>query len=338
MRRLWLASVVAGCASHSANAPIAIGDFPGAVQAALCEKEVRCGLYDEVATCRSDLFGHDDSPSYFYSAGLAAVAAGRATYDAQAAGDCIMGYGTSACDQANDGQPSVCATVTTGLSATGASCAIGAECASGYCAIPGGSSTCPTGMCADLPAAGQPCPDFVCAAGARCDSTDLMCRAFVQQGGACNAGYGECASDLDCVPNAGFSGPGTCQPMIADGAACTPSGGTSYPIGCVELGDFCSADSKTCIRRRTAGESCNPNDLGCANALVCTSQHTCMLEPTVGQPCTAQCSDASFCDPDTHTCTAFLRNGATCTSPFDCASYNCDTATSTCVEWPPICL
>jgi len=316
-----------GCDGESQSTPVAIGDFETAYLQAYCAKQVRCGVWEDEQTCLEVDFGHDHSSYTFIRAGTAAVAAGKATYDANAAGDCVAAFASSGCDYASDHDAAACAKALVGLAAVGDPCANDEECASGSCSIEyQASNPCPAGICVAPPTIGSSCSTGTyCGPSAYCDGT--ACRARGQDGDHCDSGYGQCADDYACVPAAGFTGPGTCRPEVADGEACVPGGGSAYPIPCVEIGDFCSSDSKTCIRFRRLGDSCSQNDIGCSSRsnspMICGPQQKCILLPATGQPCTTSCSDASYCAPS-GTCSPYAKNGASCSSSNDCESYYCD--------------
>jgi len=321
--------VLVGCDGGGQSTPIAIGDFETAYVEAYCAKLVRCGVWEDEQTCLDVDFGHARSSYTVIPAATAAVDAGKATYDANAAGDCVAAFASSGCDYASDHDADACAKAFVGLAAIGAACANDQECSSGSCSIAySGPSRCPSGVCVAPPTIGNSCSTGTyCGPNAYCDGT--TCRARGQAGDRCDSGYGQCADDLDCVPDAGFMGPGRCRPEVADGESCVPGGGSSYPVSCVEIGDFCSSESKTCTRFRRLGESCSQNDIGCSSRsnspMICGPQQKCILLPATGQPCTGGCSDASYCAPS-GTCTPYAQNGASCNSSNDCESYFCDTS------------
>ena len=91
----------AGCASESSPSgpPIAIDDFATAYNNAFCDKDVRCGAYGDTSTCLSGVFAHPDDETNVVD--VAIVAAGKATYDPNAAGNCIAAIEASPCDYAN---------------------------------------------------------------------------------------------------------------------------------------------------------------------------------------------------------------------------------------------
>lgn len=69
-----------------------------------------------------------------------------------------------------------------------------------FCDIPAGDDV---GVCADSPAAGDPCPDFVCSFDSSCRVNDVgdaqVCIARSPEGGPCNAAEGNtCDFDLFC--------------------------------------------------------------------------------------------------------------------------------------------
>jgi hypothetical protein len=107
----------------------------------------------------------------------------------------------------------------TGTVAAGAVCTMDADCAGtgSLCVVQTG------GNCVALPAAGSPCKNNACAAGACCLTTTDTCTAYQAEGAACAAGFGTCstqpcdATKDYCNYNANGS---TCMAKLANGTAC----------------------------------------------------------------------------------------------------------------------
>lgn len=160
----------------------------------------------------------------------ASVAAGRITYDGDAAGACLDAIGGLSCSQysatSNSAVPTTvtaCMQFITPEVASGSGCTQDYECTTNNCVgatvMPGGMNQ--DGACQALPAAGQPC-DFSCASGLYCGlppgGSSEVCIAQKADGASCQADD-ECTSG-SCTGTSG-SGGGTCgaiQPM------CTGSG------------------------------------------------------------------------------------------------------------------
>jgi len=137
------------------------------------------------------------------------------------------------------------------------------HCISTSCAPPWrcnpGDQCLPDGSCCE--ALGEPCGSFIgvfpllsCCPGTECNkghASGLALACCVPEGGAC-------AADDDCCSNACGSG-GTCDPCLANGAACSSGGtdccshicGGSGTCECLPAGSACLVDSSCC------GGSCN---------------------------------------------------------------------------------
>lgn len=166
--------------------------------------------------------------------------------------DCVSG---AYCDFENG----LCAAYRT----QGAACPGGYECASGL--------DCIAAVCQLSPGEGEACPDYQCAAPFACDIDSVTCQRLRGEGEACNPDASICALGLSCNPGSntcalpggvgspcdfgflGFGcsgdaycdydfelGEGTCQPLVANGGACSDD----YPCqsGYCGPGDTCEPE------------------------------------------------------------------------------------------------
>ena len=145
----------------------------------------------------------------------ASIDAGKMTYDAEHAADCVAAAGGLTCTQFavhESALGGMCESPFIGLVANDAECAFDEECVSGYC---DGDSIAPvkTGLCKTLPAAGEACPSLDCAEGSQCQSG--TCMPLKADGASCR-NRDECASGA--CNGASTQTAGTCgAPMICNG-------------------------------------------------------------------------------------------------------------------------
>lgn len=140
-------------------------------------------------------------------------------------------------------------------------------------------------ICRALPSAGQPCPQYQCAASLFCSWDSGNCEALRTVGGACNTDS-ECQEGLYC----GVGGTGsTCQARKALGVGCESDWecSSSYCIpGTCSNGDPCYADSQCGGTCSADGYSCY-DDLDCSRSCnltgyYCTTDLDC---PDPGDSC-----------------------------------------------------
>ena len=121
------------------------------------------------------------------------------------------------------------------------------------------------------------------------------------EGGACS-GYYQCASPLFCDMEAGARA-GTCRRLAATGAACSLS--VSAYLTCDDSRDFCDPTTKTCMRRKAGGASCDPTRSECIYYAVC-QLNVCTAYPKQGEACTPgvapRCLGSLECSTQTNTC------------------------------------
>lgn len=323
MRKALVVVLAVGCGGGDG---LSLADYPQALIDALCQHEVNCGEYPDVATCeRSDLLRLTTNPS-----ANAAVSAGKILYDAGKARECVDTIANASCDTTDADLrflfPSACFETATGTLHAGDACAINDECISLACDVPSCPDACCQGTCTgDAPPAvnqpvGSPCSQPLvsseCVATAYCDSTTHMCTALKSQGTACNSGN-ECDIGLGCA-----GAPPTCKPLPKLGEPC--------PDGiCRDEGQVCLT---TCVKVGLAGDPC-ASDSACALRYRCdTTTNKCVEGPSQGDACmfSDDCWGNNFCDTpngqSTGTCTPWKADGEACTNSSECASDNCNAA------------
>lgn len=323
-RKLVLAVMLAACGS---DPTISLADYPSANLAASCQYLVKCGLFTDEASCVAF------TPLPADSNAADAVAANKMSYSGTSAKQCIDSIAAASCDSTQQSAreiPNACTHIFTGKLATGDTCAFDLECQSGACDIPSCGMACCTGTCAPAVAkaqVGASCATADCVEGAFCDATQT-CRALLAQGSSCSD-PSDCAYGLGCVGLSPGTA-GTCGPMPAIGQPC--------PDGfCRDIGAVCNP-SGTCVAAGLTGAPCTA-DFDCSSYYHCDTQTMmCAPYPTLGMPCTALCSDGTWCQIPTGqsmgTCTAGKPNGQPCSAPTQCESRYCDPSTSQCSDVP----
>ena len=285
--------------------------YGAAVRDANCDLRVRCGLFTDRDSCAAYFPAGDD-------ANLAAdIKAGRTKFDANRAEECVNDLRNTPCDGTSEEartNPAACDAAITGTGLLGDACFANDECESGACSFDAAcSSACCTGSCAATQAPadrGEPCATRPCKENLTC-SNAKVCVDLYPDGMPCDD-YTQCAYGLGCVGT-----PGICHPLPKIGELC-PDG------QCAEIGATCT--NGVCSKLGLTGASCTTL-ADCSLYYPCNSAALqCQPWPKTGQSCTALCSDGSFCDSATFTCTAPLANGSACKSDDQCASTYCNDA------------
>jgi hypothetical protein len=294
-------------------------NFSARVRDANCDLRVRCGQFTDRDSCVA-YFPVGDG------ANLAAqIAAGKTTFDANRAEECVNDIANTPCDgtvEESRTTPAACEAAIAGTGAIGDPCFSNDECQSGGCALdPTCADACCAGTCsatqapADL---GEPCATRECKPNLTCSNTK-MCVALYADGMPCDD-FTQCAYGLGCVGT-----PGICHPLPHIGEACPDD-------QCAEVGAYCNT-SGVCAPLGLTGTSCTTL-ADCSLYYPCNSGALqCQPWPATGQPCTALCSDGSFCDSTTNICTSPLANGSTCRTDDQCSSTYCDD-TKVCADVP----
>jgi hypothetical protein len=316
---LATAMVVAACGGDDGGIPVE--DLGTQLSNAICDRDVRCGIYADVATCLAEV--HVDAAQLAHS-----IAGGRIDYDASKAKACVDAYAARSCDrttEANRATPQACLDAVRGTVADGGVCYSAIECVSGSCPRPAGctlaccQSTCATTVAPG--AVGQACPTGDCVDGAYC-GIDTLCVAYAAAGAAC-APATLCGFGLGCVNS-----------LCVD----LPNHGQPCPDGvCADRGDHCDLTTNTCATLAALGGTCETSS-DCQRIAVCNASSVCEAAPALGQACPAStCAAGLFCN-STGTCEAPHADGAACMTQRECASRYCDqTAPSPVCAVAPVC-
>jgi hypothetical protein len=303
--------------------PVTIETLDGASTDRLCTILVRCGVVDDMATCRGQEIGLHVNADL-----VAAVRAGKVIFRGDDARACLNGLLPSGCDESllfsERGRSPACDTPIEGTVASGGACAFNEECLSGACSKATCADACCLGTCFGPPRRparlGEACFPSPCAEGF-CDRTTDTCKALLSAGAACSTSE-QCRIGLVCH--------GTCQTAPGPGEPCDIS------RGCRDLGLVCNAATRRCTAVGLTGDRCG-GDEDCSPLYDCGSDRACALRPQRGQPCTTSCGDRSFCEPTTHVCAPPQAEGAPCMGGSACESGYCDFDTNTCAA-RPICI
>ena len=301
-----LVACAIGCSSDGGGS-LTPTQFQQQEASAYCTYYVRCGLYADQASCLANANTTPDSAVFD------AINAGKVTWNGGDAQSCLDAIESLSCDQTSMGarvEPSACLNIVTGVAATGSACEQDAECVSGECALTTCGSACCPGTCtgsASTGAVGEPCIEGdTCAAGNWCDESDTgsICQALVASGSACQA-------SASCPYGQGCGG-GICKVLPQVGQPCPDN-------VCADIGAYCGS-AGTCLAYGLSGAACG-SGTECSPFETCdTTSGKCAALPTVGQPCTDECSNATC---DNGTCVAPGSDGTTCMFPSDCQSDNC---------------
>jgi len=232
--------------------------------------------YGDVMTCES-VFG---------ASCLASIAAPSSGQTAASEEACAQAIADWNCGDYIDNQnpPPSCAQ-RTGMLANGASCAVAAQCQTGFCAIAPGQAC---GVCAAEPKPGDPCDQLITCGRMTlvCSAATSTCVAYAQEGGSCAPGQ-PCVSGFTCVgadTNTGAAG--TCKPAAAhQDDPCSFTG-----AGCdLFSGLACNAATSQCGIAQVggAGAACGlvaDQNAPCASSGKCVAG-ACVAGQPVGAPC-----------------------------------------------------
>jgi len=331
MRIVAALLVLAACSDSSTPAgPIRIDQFEATYEAYYCSYLVRCGLLDDMATCRSLRMQSSELSPLFDDTQVQAALADLITYDGQAAADCLGGYfstcvrGYVATPRA---APAACSQVFVATAKDAAACGANEECISGICNETGPcTGSCCQGTCygatppAPRPTLGESCQMNTACVESYCDTPSYICSAYLTLGMQCSTSD-QCEAGLACRNS-------VCASLAATGDPCNSDD------DCQSVGDHCA--SNVCTKFGLIGTPCTSNE--CSPAYRCdTTSHTCAFGPKLGESCPQGfCVDASYCDQTTSICTALLPDGASCQYSQQCTGNYCDTSIipGTCTSFP----
>jgi len=252
------------------------------------------------------------------NAAAVVIGAAQVSFDASAAAACLADIPGLPCWQNLNASPN-CLKVFTGTVAEGGAC---------YGTLPMGAQECAPGTVCD--ASASDCTGT-------CVAREIRPRLAVI-GTACT-GANDCVGDqgtLTCVGPSGpiQSGTGTCQ-VPAEIGPC------NWDTDCLTAACVHTTPSVppgTCQAVKQVGDPCMPNRGECGTGTYCAAAtNTCVLFPSVGQPCGGdngaanQCLDG-FCDSSGR-CARFGTRGASCQAGPDICSgmLMCDATTSQCL-------
>ncbi|HSN15555.1 MAG TPA: Dickkopf N-terminal cysteine-rich domain-containing protein [Anaeromyxobacteraceae bacterium] len=255
------------------------------------------------------------SPGDLCQAGVQAVSAGRATYDATHAAACLSFVQTATCEilqayMEGDHHQADCDAAIAGTLADGATCYSNESCASGVCFMSPGQ--CPS-FCASPVPSGQPCEAFrPCAEGTFCNFSTGTCAPLVALDGGCNTPV-VCAPGLACLEYA--TSDYRCLPRKTTG--------TCYTDEACATGYECYANA--CRRVLGPGEACTQGLNACGPGLWCGNGGTCVDGPTTTQGCGAVAGESrpcigSWCQTTMSgsTCVAWSGEGSACSLSSEC--------------------
>lgn len=246
----------------------------------------------------------------------ASIASGRVRLDAAKQAACrALGEGDDAGSPLDDGGTVVepCKSMIVGLVAVGGACGYDEECAPGSWCRLGAAGSC-QGACVASLKEGAPCAAITdhCEPGTWClpapgdagGASSCMkvpdlgeaCSDYCMQG-SCEGGVcvlpvpakegepcqsGGCAEGLTCA-GLGDAGTGTCRPLAKEGEAC--GGGEPACAACLR----CSSGTSRCAKVPAVGDPCAADagsDWFDTTNLYCGPDHTLLLQPRTGEPCT----------------------------------------------------
>ncbi|MFP2908621.1 hypothetical protein ACLESD_26935 [Pyxidicoccus sp. 3LFB2] len=281
--------------------PVERADFNAEAAQALCERQARCGITDDLERCQEQQL----SVGLIRQVGLgtrydAALASGRIRYDADLAGQCVLALREGSCEADPVSLPMLNRGIEYDL-----------ECRFLQ------------GQVAD----GEACQwSTECSNGAYCDVTTSSCGGVCRRGPVTAPG----TSFDACPPGTVLLG-GKCLTPATEGAACGVEGGTL--LGVCGQGTWCDTGGRlhgTCKPVVTEGQACDEGLRSqCAWSLFCRDGRCQKLQgeggacktPGIGPFNTFECRDELFCDGDTGqpgTCRPRLAAGATCRHAFEC--------------------
>ncbi len=295
MRRRALALVGLAACGGGGPAPVEVEDFGVEAMTALCDWAVRCRHTPDEETCRRMI----DGRAYDVRRAIDTIAAGRALWDAEAAGHCVAATRDAVCpDDAFAHE--ACGRLLIGLVPQGGACTSSFDCADrAGCAV----TTCDEQCCAGTCGAPQPPP------------------APIER-----VGVGEpCVQHLDCVAGAYCGVERRCVAMPdAPGEPCL--------FGCAWGDLYCDVFTETCKRFGGRGDPCDA-DSPCDPAWAYCDV-TCRDLPGPGEPCDSaarRCALAAWCGPAS-VCVPLGTAGSSCAGDGEC-QIACDDVTGACVDY-----
>lgn len=290
--------------------PVPKSQFMSRYESVVCDNIGSCcktaGYKYDAAACKIAL-GKSDTATFLKTT--------TATYDAQAAGDCLGAIAglMSSCKGFDNVTIASCQKVFTGTKAAGQPCTTSTDCApvsgadvscdststggggasgSGGSTGTGGSFGSSQGVCVVTPRGkkGDGC-DATCTESGNSTSCDSMMGGA---GGATGAGGGSSTGNASCYTNEGLycGANGKCDALIPIGQPCPTDS------GCVD-GAFC--DNGTCAAKKAVGSACSTYDT-CKDGTYCkgldaSATGTCATPQPAGAACKFddECQNTYYC-------------------------------------------
>jgi hypothetical protein len=241
-----------------------------------------------------------------------AIAAGRLSYDAEAAALCLATVNPETCTDIEDQE--VCDEVFIGTVSPGGLCYDSMECAvrNSTCDDLDCEEQCCPGTCTSPAELGAECIDVGCEPGNHCVNpdyaNDYRCYAG-EAGDPCNGDW-DCDEEFHC-----YEATSSCVADVGDGV-CTRDEQCTRPLYC--LGDAMPDGTGSCAEAVAVGQDC---DEECDGYLQCTympgseSPGSCQPHPGVGESCAAPDADCpynTYCDSVSLECTPRLGLDVDC--------------------------
>lgn len=293
---------IAGCGDDSTNPDetegLALEAFAETYRQAQCERAVACGYMPDVDACKEAL-----PQDRYIVEGIAAVAFGDLTYDANAAQTCVDTLAATGCEGfglANIEYIEPCNAVFGNRRGQGAACTMSIECegVASLCYRECEGECC-VGECRGVDAAGMEgdeCSDLLpCGSNLRCLFDDAA------EGYRCRplAGPNQACVPFACIDGYACGNDNKCFQQAASGEACNPNLGDV----CASLNEYCSASEQICVALPRGGEACGASGAStehCSRSSICI-EGTCEALPQTGEDCIFEyCLGGLRCsgDPD----------------------------------------
>jgi hypothetical protein len=328
-----LVGVASGCGGSSSNASGPTANQACADQAhAACTKRDSCSLSGYL---NHQTYGDEQTCEMRTTLTCVSALAAKGTAQSPAhVESCVAEYGSYACTNYYENNPSGACVPPAGSGTTGAPCGAAAQCASSYCAIPQ-QQVC--GTCQPLPKPGATCQvnadcgrDLECAIPT--GMTTGTCAAYVAANGACLSGSQPCEPGQACVGDDEATGQmGACQPQgTSTGAACDSSRKTASncdgALGLACIPSAAGSGVGTCqpITLAADGSPCGPvGSKPITGFATCQAGGLCVkatATATTGT-CVAPVADGAACDSDP-------TKGPPCLMPAKCVVPSGSSATA----------
>ncbi|MEO7731706.1 MAG: hypothetical protein ABIY55_12090 [Kofleriaceae bacterium] len=272
--------------------PVAAVDFERALDVALCQLWIRCGVFEDQAACEAT---HTAQPSWHGAQRVHDIAEGKMVYDGSRGADCINRIASRSCSATRAVWPGAvrlllaeCDLFVLGSASEGDTCNHNEVCG-------------PQGTCS---------PDRAGPSSGRC----LAGTCVHIDNRVCGPGNPPCPGDETCLPG------GVCGGDATVGDTCMADGDCVQGLICSGLYDLYGPTLQgKCAPAPTSGERCRAAECGIGLLCITTSItplyeyiNQCLPNVDRGQPCilpgeiapVGACKQDSVCDVFTHTCVA----------------------------------